>query len=217
MSGCQTRKYRSTSLDLLTQPPLWDKSPGDICKNTWVTSIIFFKLSQLHQCDQEIRPNRFSWKFSHWGASSLVTLDLSSEDLFSYILGVSTTSMQPRNSSRAVTNWYLLAGRQVSLLAWWIARRLIDDDGAFDFLIITCSLNPETAVTFTCGHFNFYSDVCKIKETTNFTWNTDFIGWNEILILQKKEASQLYACSNFKHSLSFTCHPYKGIQLRWPI
>ena len=32
------------------------------CKNTWIT-LTTFRLSQLHQCDQEMLLNRFYWKF----------------------------------------------------------------------------------------------------------------------------------------------------------
>jgi len=50
-------------------------------------------------------------------------------------------------------NRYLLASRN----AWWIVGggggELIDDNCVLIFLI-TCSMNPETAVTFTSGHFN---------------------------------------------------------------
>ena len=51
-------------------------------------------------------------------------------------------------------NWYLLASREVSRLALWIVEGLIDDKGFFLISLITCSMNPETAVTFTHGHFN---------------------------------------------------------------
>jgi len=47
------------------------------------------------------------------------------------------------------TNWYLLVSRKVSLLAWWIVRGMI----VFDFLI-TYSMDLETALTFTHGHFS---------------------------------------------------------------
>ena len=48
-------------------------------------------------------------------------------------------------------NWYLLASRK----AWWIVGggggELIDDN----CVLITCSMNPETAVTLTTGHCIF--------------------------------------------------------------
>ena len=58
-----------------------------------------FELSQLHQFDQEMLPNRFSWKSFFFGYIS--SYSLPSEHLFGYILGISTTSMQTRNSPEA--------------------------------------------------------------------------------------------------------------------
>ena len=51
-------------------------------------------------------------------------------------------------------NWYTLASRQVSLKL----DKLLDDNCALDSFNhrLTCSMNPKTAATCTCGHFNKY-------------------------------------------------------------
>ena len=51
-------------------------------------------------------------------------------------------------------NWYTLASRQVSLKL----DKLLDDNCALDSLNhrLTRSMNPKTAATCTCGHFNKY-------------------------------------------------------------
>ena len=53
-----------------------------------------FRSSQLHQCDQGMLPNtcRFSSEVL------LLELTIISEDLFDYILGISTSTKQQRNS-----------------------------------------------------------------------------------------------------------------------
>ena len=69
------------------------------CKKHLGYSYHIFKLSQLHQCDQEMLPIGFlesSLKSFFFGYIS--SYSLPSEDLFGYILGISTTSTQTRNS-----------------------------------------------------------------------------------------------------------------------
>ena len=46
-------------------------------------------------------------------------------------------------------NWYLLASKQV----YRLYEGLIDDNRVL-ISLIACSMNYETAVTFTYGHFN---------------------------------------------------------------
>ena len=50
---------------------------------------------------------------------------------------------------------HALASRQVALKLDWL---LCEDCHFFNYRL-TCSMNPETAVTCTCGHFYFCSDV----------------------------------------------------------
>ena len=63
------------------------------------------------------------------------------------------SSYAPLSDAWMHMNWYILASGQVSLLALWSFMDLM---GVIVFWIglITCSMNPGTAVTFTCGHFN---------------------------------------------------------------
>ena len=61
----------------------------------------------------------------------------------------------------AYINWYLLAGRQVSLPALWIVKGLI----VFLISLITCSMDPETALTFTHGQL-FCSVNSQVKKLT---------------------------------------------------
>ena len=61
-------------------------------------------------------------------------------------------------------NWYLLANRQVSLLAWGIVRGWLMIV-VFDF---TCLMDPEAALTFTHGHFNLVVVYQYIKELQGY-------------------------------------------------